>query len=869
MSGGAGPAWLFRRFIVRRLATERLRSAVTVFGVAVGIAVVIAIQLTNASSVRGFSTALETVAGRTTLVIAGPGPSFDELSLTDLAWLTKYGDVSPVIEGDALAKTPGGTTEPLRILGIDILRDRGLRDYRLVTAGESRGEQPRAAELLTMLATTNSIVLTEKFAAKTGLSTGDTIELTTGDRAAPFVIRALLADDGPARVLDGSFAIVDIATAQLAFDRLGRVDRVDVQLRDAASVDAAEREIAARLPAGLSVARPEQRGRQVEKMLEAFQFNLAALSYIALIVGLFLIYNTVSISVIARREEIGTLRALGASRRTVLALFLGEAFAIALIGIGIGIMFGRLLAVAAVRLTSTTVNALYIATASVTPPLGVKHVLLALAIGLPLALIAAAVPALEAAGVPPTAALRGADRLETRYRLRAWYIAVPAVLLGLGWWLATLGPVNGLPLFGYASAAAIVFGAASLVPAVLFVACRLIDRPVSRLFGIEGRLANANVSAAIPRIAISVAALSVALAMMVAIAVMIGSFRETVVVWVDQTLRADLYVRPVTRSNVATDSTLSPDVERIAAALSGVDSVDTFRNFDVPYGDGTIIVGSSDIAALRSHRKLMFKAPTDEQMALAAAESEPDAALASESFSLRYGMAIGDSFDLPTATGTRTFRVAGIFYDYSNDRGAVILNRRVFEQAFGPQRPTNLAVYLKEGTDAEAARRELLGALGDRYRVFVFTNGALRREVMRIFDSTFAITYALEVIAIAVAILGVASTLLTLVLERRRELAMLRLVGADHRQVRKMVVIEAAIIGGVSQGVGLAIGILLSLVLVYVINVQSFGWTIQFRIPWAFLLQSSVLIIVATALSGIYPARRATRLDASAQTAEE
>ncbi len=193
----------------------------------------------------------------------------------------------------------------------------------------------------------------------------------------------------------------------------------------------------------------------------------------------------------------------------------------------------------------------------------------------------------------------------------------------------------------------------------------------------------------------------------------------------------------------------------------------------------------------------------------------------------------------------------------------------MFEQAFGPQRPTNLAVYLKEGTDAEAARRELLGALGDRYRVFVFTNGALRREVMRIFDSTFAITYALEVIAIAVAILGVASTLLTLVLERRRELAMLRLVGADHRQVRKMVVIEAAIIGGVSQGVGLAIGILLSLVLVYVINVQSFGWTIQFRIPWAFLLQSSVLILVATALSGIYPARRATRLDASAQTAEE
>jgi putative ABC transport system permease protein len=858
---------LFSQFILRRLAQERLRSAVTVLGIALGIAVVVAIRMTNASSVRGFEAAIETVSGKTSLEVVGPGPGFDETRLLGLGWLREYGEVSPVVEGDALARVGGRRPETIRVLGVDILRDRPFRDYNLVEFGGTRGGQPNAEQFLELLVDPRSVVLTEKFADRAGLAVGSTVELTAGDRAGTYVVRALLRNEGPARALDGNFALMDIAAAQLAFDRLGRLDRVDVRLHEGASIDESERAVAGRLPEGLSVQRPSRRGRQVEKMLEAFHFNLTALSYIALLVGLFLIYNTVSTSVITRREEVGTLRAVGVTRRRVLAMFLAEALALAAVGCALGVLLGRLLAYGAVRITSTTVNALYIATAAEPPPLTWDYVVLAFAVGLPLALLAAALPALEAARVAPTAAMRGADRVESRYRLARRFLLVPLALFALAWWLSTLPPVGILPVWGYAAALAIVFGAAFLVPAVLYALGRA-GRPLARLLGVEGKLATANLAGAIPRISISVAALAVSLSMMVAIAVMIGSFRETVVYWVGQTLKADLYARPSTRANVATDATISPEAVRAVAAHPDVAAVDRFRNFDVPYDDGLVTVGSGDFDVLLERGNLLFKEPADGSEALRGAIGE-DAVVASESFAIKHRKRAGDRVTLPTAGGGAEFRVAGVYYDYSSDRGVLVMDRATFARHFGEQQPTSLSVYLREGADPDRVRAEILAGLGADYRLFLFTNSALRREVLRIFDSTFAITYALEAIAIFVAILGVASTLLTLILERRRELAVLRLVGADRRQVRKMVVIEAALIGGVSQGVGLGVGVLLSLVLIYVINVQSFGWTIQFHLPATFLAQSSLLILLATALSGIYPARRASELHAAEHLGEE
>jgi putative ABC transport system permease protein len=866
------PWRLFKQFILRPLLQDRARTLTTSVGIALGVGVVIAIQLTNQSSVRGFETALETVAGKAAVEIVGVR-GIDETMLPDLGWLRMFGTASPIIEGE-MALIQGQAqmvrrAEALRVLGVDILRDLTLREYIIGAAAPPDGSavaddngELTPQRFLELLTSSQSVVITEKLAARRGYSLGSEIELMAGDRINTYVVRGLLKDEGPARVMDGSFVLMDIASAQLAFARLGRVDRIDLELPgspDSAAIDAVIDAIGSRLPAGLTAQRPARRGQQVERMLDAFHTNLTAMSWVALVVGLFLVYNTVTISVIARRDEIGTLRALGVTRGQVLALFLGEAAVLGVVGSVLGIAVGRVLADFAVGLTSATVSTLYIATAMATPALTMGLVVLAFAIGFPLALVAAWLPAREASRVTPTAAMRGHDQLATRLHFRVSALVLPALVLAAAAGLTLLGPVNGRPLFAYLASFMTIIGAALCVPAIVYGLARLLRAPLRRVFGVEGLLAHANLSAAIPRLSISIAALAVALSMTVAVVVMIGSFRDTVVYWVGQTLQADLFIGPGMRPTVGAEQTLSPVVIEAVRAHPDIEAVDSARNLDFVYQDNLVVLGAASFDVVLSRESLLFKEPSDGPEALRRAMAD-EPVIVSEAFASKYGTRPGDTLTLETPAGPRPFPVAAVYYDYAVERGVIIMDHRTLTRYFGEMAPSGLASYLRPGADAERVRAEILQSLDEGHRAFIYTNGALRAEILRIFDSTFAITYALEIIAVIVAMLGVAATLFTLVVERQRELTMLRLVGAMGSQVRRAVVIEAALIGGISQAIGLAVGLALAVILVYVVNVQSFGWTIQFRVPMMFLAQISIAVVVATALAGLYPARRAAQL---------
>ena len=852
-------AGLLGAFIARNLRQQPLRSVATIASLAVGVAVVVAIQLANASSVRGFSTALDALAGRTSLELTVPG-GLDETRLTDLGWLREYGLVSPVIDADVLLEVTAAGEAPVReavrLLGVDILRDRPFRDYPLVD-----GDTPRLVTtqgFLDLLTDPQSVILTRQFTARHGLRVGDRVGLVVGERSVSLRVTGILGDEGPASVLDGGLVLMDIAAAQWAVGRLGRLDRVDVRLADGIDIARAEQEIAARVPAGIVVRRPSTRGAEVERMLRAFQFNLTALSLIALIVGLFLVYNTVSVSVITRRSEIGMLRTLGVTRRAVVGLFLGEGGAFALLGCALGAPLGWLLAHGAIRLTSSTVSQFWIVSSATVPPLEPPMVALAFAVGLPLALAAAAAPALEAARLTPLAAVRGDDDLDARARLPWRSVTGPLALFAAGAWLAAQGPVGGLPVFGMLAALAVVLGAGMAMPAVLFGFRRSCGAAMSRWLRVEGRLAHANLGNAIPRLSISVAALAVSLAMMAAIAIMVGSFRETVVYWIGQTLQADLFVSTARGSPAAERGGISAATEAVIAGHPAVEAVDGFMGLDVSYGGSTITVGAGRFATRLERGGLQFKDPADGTAAMGSAIGR-DRVVVSEAFSLKYEAGAGDEIQLPTPAGPTPFEVAAVYFDYSSDRGLVVMDVGTFDRHFGPERPSGLTVYLAAGADPERVRDELNAALGPERRLFITTNAVLRATVLRIFNATFAITYALEVIAIGVSLFGMAATLLTLVLERRREIAMLRLVGADSRQLRRLIVIEAGALGALTQAVGLVVGLALSLILIYVINVQSFGWTIQFHLPLGFLGQATVAIVAAAALAGLYPARLAAR----------
>jgi putative ABC transport system permease protein len=912
---------LFRQFILRSLAREKLRSVITALGISLGVAVTIAIKLSNVSALESFRAATESVAGETSIQITGAAGRFDEMLLADLKWLRQYGDVSPVITGYAMTdwrdpsaaqstavqtdkganasgpangSTDSSTDSPinnqtnsatnssaatadpkmrghygefLQTLGVDALRDRALRRYALIRASDSRG-QPDARELLLLLADPDSIILTETFAKKRGLSVGSLIALTMGDRRRQFTVRGLLADEGPARALQGNFALMDIAAAQLAFNRVGLLDRIDVKLKCGLAIDKAEAEIASRLPAPLVVTRPETSYSEVEKMIAAFHFNLNALGSIALLVGLFLIYNTVSISVITRRPEIGSLRAVGVSRFVVLALFLGESLLFATVGTVIGLGLGRLMASAAVRATATTVQTFYISsTATETiaaTALGPGEILIAFGVALSLSLVAASVPALEAARVRPIEAMRGAERLERAFKPSLKFMSISLALFAAGFALTRLDAVGGLPLFGYTAALALMFGGAFLAPNALWIACLGAGAIIARLFRgirVEARLASANLRGAIPRVSISVAALAVSLAMMVSISIMIGSFRETVAYWLDQTMVADVYARPMARTAMNFSGEISPEAIELIKQDPQVEAVDPFANAQVSYEGDSITVGGGDFQTLLKHGRLLYKSPANARERIEGAIGR-DAVTVNESFALRYHKQPGDRVKIPTSQGAREFEIVAVYYDYSNSRGVAVMDRAMFSRYFSDARTGSLSIYLRPGADAAEVNDRLGRNVGSRYQIFFITNGGVRREVMQIFDSTFAITYALEVIAITVAGLGVISTLITLILERRAEIAALGFLGATRGQIKRMVVIEALLIGGVSQAIGIVIGLMLSLVLIYVINVQSFGWTIQFHFPLGFLAQSTLLILAVTAIAGLYPAGRAAKVEA-------
>jgi putative ABC transport system permease protein len=939
----------FRLLILRDLLAQRVRTTTTIAGIALGIGVLVAIQLAAAAAQRGFEHGVENLAGRAALEITQAPMGIDERNLPRLAWLQELGQVTPIVEGTAVFTAADGMSQVLTVFGIDILTDAAFRDYAFAafadrapaeadaatavgaaaaTAAGAPPSEPTASasaparsaavapsaaaaapgerssrDILSLLGDIDGVVLTETFAREHGIKAGGTITLSTADGQRAFRVRGLLAAKGPAQAAGGNLVLMDIAAAQVALGRLGYVDRLEIRPDDGANLDEIEATIARRLGERPSktekapllggggqwgdgeVRRPERRGREVEQMQAAFRSNLTALSAIALIAGMFLVYNTVSASVLTRRQEIGMLRAVGTSRSTVFALFLGEALCLAAPGCALGLVVGRLLAQGAVTLTSRTVSRMYVSAAAAAPSLDAWHITLAFLVGIPLALIAAAAPAHEASRVPPTDAIRRASHVAPASRLMRSIVAV--VSFALAAWLCTFDAIGGLPLAGYLACFCIVIGVTALTAPLLLAAAHVVRWAVHaisrRVFFVAPWLATNNLVEYARRMSVSVAALAVSLAMTVAIAVMVSSFRETVIYWVGQTLVADLYIGPAARRGGSAPGIVPAEIEAIVRAHPRVTAVDTFRVIDIPYQHARIFVGAGNFEALLSRNRLLFKAPSRPLDAVRAALGQ-DAAIVSEAFALRYRKNVGDEVILPvtsvgTSAGTngsntRAFRIAAIYYDYSNDRGTVMLDRPVFARHIGDARPAGLNVHLDAKTDdeVEAVRRDLLREIGaregTRHGITVTTSRALRSEVLRIFDGTFAITWALEVVAIAVAVMGIVATLITVIDERRRELAVLRLAGASRGQVQRMIVAEAAILGAIGQALGLIAGLALSIVLVDVINVQSFGWSIQFHAPILFLLQLTMVLIVVTALAGVIPARRAARTFLTEQTGD-
>ncbi len=661
--------------------------------------------------------------------------------------------------------------------------------------------------------------------------------------------------------MDAHFAAMDIGWAQELFARRGFLSQIQVQLTDAKKRDDVVARLRTIVPPDAIVVSPAQRGQQVTNMLGGFQLNLTAMSLVSLLVGMFLIYNTVSASVVRRRHEIGILRSLGATRREVRALFLGEAVALGFVGVLVGIGGGLLLARMLIGTVSETISSLYVLLSirevTVTPLMFFSATLL----GLLSVLVAAWLPAAAAAKMHPVRALQGGTMIEEAADLSPLWLLAGVAAVVLAGAFSYLALRTGPPWLGFGAAFCVLTGFSFLVPSVtsnfsalstraLRQSMRLMQRPL-----VEPNLAASNLSRALVRNAVTIASLAAAVAMTIGTSVMVFSFRRTVESWIDQTLVADLFIAPASNELIGPSSFVPPEAIRLLETHPAVAAIDTFREINVPSHGRRVA-----LAVIRGSERRRLHFLSGDDAAIMRRFSTERCVIVSESFARKQHVADGEALELMTPEGARQFPIAGIFYDYTRDQGVVYMSEQTFVPLWKDTRVNSVAVYLKPGASAAAVTDAFRKDSSRSGQFMILSNADLRTRIFEIFDQTFAVTYVLRTIAVIVAIVGICLTLTTLIIERSRELAVLRAIGASVAQVRRVLLWESAMIGLLSAVVGLGSGLCLSFVLTGVINRAFFGWTIQLAFPWASLALTPIWIVAAAIVAGFLPAWRAGRL---------
>ncbi len=836
---------LFRSLVLGYLWMNRLRSLVTLLAIGLGVALFVAIDLANATAIASFNSNVNIVTSKVNLQVLGEGQSFDERTLLKVMRVPNVVQAAPVIEDSIVVgvrHNDPNSGEILRVLGIDLLQplpdgiDVGTKsDPYGVLEGQGAIVSQRVVDRL-------HAHIGSRFEA---LANGKPIALTV----AAIVPRAVSA-------ADSSVVFVDIVTAQELFGKVGTIDRIDAIVLPG-KLEAAKAALQKVLPPGTRAVEPSTRTDEVRRLLRSFQVNLAAISLITLLVGAFMIYNTVAISVVQRRAEIGTLRAVGAARAQIFAVFLAEGALFGVFGSFIGLVFGYFLAQITVGAVAHTVDSLYVGThvdRVIYDPLLMLEGLL---FGVAVAVISAIAPAVEAASTQPARVI-GSRGFEARMGKLAFLLSLGGLLLlGLAYVAAQAPPIDGLPLFGYASALFIILGASLLVPLGVIATAHVLQRLAYR-FSPAAQLGAANFGGTPRRNSLAVAALAIAVAMIVSVAISVYSLRATVAAWLDQTLIADLFVRPLGVAGDTYDARLPANLPQRVRALPGVAAVDTFRGVEIPFRGSLITLARTDFRTIAQRDWLHVSGGAD-AATLARTLPGTTGVIVSAPFAERANLHPGDAIALDTPAGHTSFRIAAIYDDYANDAGTVMLDERTFNRLYHDDSASMFSIYAKPGTDLNALRTRVFRAALP-VRLDIASNRDLRAVIFAIFDRTFLITHALNIISITIAVMGVVSTLFALVLERRREIGVLRYLGLTIRSVRQMVLYEAALIGVLGGLFGIGAGMLLGLLLIYVIDRQAFGWPMHLHVPYWSLAESLALVLVAAVLAGIYPAQVAARI---------
>ncbi|HEY9631167.1 MAG TPA: FtsX-like permease family protein [Coleofasciculaceae cyanobacterium] len=854
------PLW---RLAWQRLRQRPLQYALCILGIALGVAMMVSIDLANGSAQRAFSLSTDAITGRATHRIVAIAPTgVDESVYAQLKRQFDRVPAAPVVEGYVQVSELGD--QPMRLVGVDLFAESPFRSYFQEVGSQGTG-------FVQFLTQPDTLVLSQEVADRYGLALGAALHLDiAGQARTATLVGVLETSDALNRRALSNFLFADIATAQEILGQVGSLSEIDLIVREPEEVEA----IAAFLPSDLKLETAEAQKNAVQQMTAAFELNLAALSLLALVVGMFLIYNTVTFSVIQRRPLFGILRCLGVTQGQLLTLILGEAalFSVigSILGVGLGIVLGRSI----VGLITQTINDFYFVVNVQQVTLANSTIAKGLVIGMASALLASGLPAWEAMNTPPTLTLQRST-LEGKVQallpklVLAWAGLTALGVLLLRWQGSGLVAV-------FTGLFAILLGAALLVPPLMTLAMRGFVPLGGRTLGILGRLAPRDILRSLSRTSVAIAALMVSVSVIVGVSIMVGSFRGTVVQWLDQTLQADIYVSPPTTTANRVLGKVDPAIAQALRTFPGIEWAVTYNDADVRVtgfddltrdkpaklisADGDVSHGQRPYAWIRAD---LGVDPWDEMDA-------GQGAIISEALIIRENLERPpETITLETPEGDRTFPVLAVFYDYSSDQGTIILDNDIYESLWHDDRIASLGLFVSPDASVE----EIVDAIREQFKgrqsLSVQSNRSLRQGSLEIFDRTFAITDALRLLAVVVAFIGVLSTLMSLQLERTREIGILRSTGMTPRQLAAMTLLETGLMGTMAGLFAMPLGFVLAWILIYVINVRSFGWTLQMALEGKYFWQAFLVAIVAALLAGLYPAIRLGRMNISTAIRQE
>jgi putative ABC transport system permease protein len=806
------------------------RAALAVVAIALGVALGFAVQLINHTAIAEFNAGLATLSGDADLQIQGSRAGFAQGVYPIVARDPAVAIASPVIQLEA---SVFGADETLTLLGVDVLRAAAVTPA-LVGESDERFDTLRP----------DTVFLSPAAAAWLHRERGDTVELQNGVDTVPLRVAGSVHAEAGARL-----AVMDIGALQDRFARAGRITRIDVRVRPGHDPAALAQRLAQVLPAGVAAVAPRSNLESTARLTRAYRVNLDVLALVALFTGGLLVFSTQALSVMRRRVPFALLRSLGLTRGALVRLVLREGAVLGAIGAIVGLAAGWAIASLTTRWLGLDLGAGFFRGRAPGIAMDWNAAVVFGLVGVAAAMLGSVVPAREAARASPAIALKAGDvDVEWGHGRSAWP-AVAALLLGA--LAALLPPVLELPIFGYGAIALLLLGTLRLLPYLSGILLAAVPAPRAT----PAALALAQIRHTPAQATLSLAAIVAGVSLMAAMAVMVASFRGSLEDWLMHVLPADVYLRAGTGSDTAY---LTPELQRAIAAVPGVERVEFLRvtSLALEAGAPRVTLLARDIDRDRPESRLAFTGAT-----ITPTAGDPPPAWISEAAADRFGWRTGQVIRLPLADRFVPFTVAGIWRDYARQQGAIAVERAVYARSTGDDWVNDAALWLVPGASLDALRARI-EALAGADRLELATPGDLRAISLRIFDRTFAVTYALEAVAVLIGLTGLSSAFGALVLARRREFGVLRHIGMTRRQVGTMLGVEGLALAAVGVAVGLALGFVIALILIHVVNRQSFHWSMDLVVPWAGLAALAAALLLLATLTAWLAGRQAMSEDA-------